>query len=164
MKPIEIEAKLIRQPLATRREVGDDNWRETSYQWRITLRCEGREMGLDYYTGAGLVDWKTPWKGPPRTVEQREYCDRAPNCKRPRLPTLGDVLSCLHLDASALDTDFESWAGDLGYNSDSRKALAIFLECQKQGKELRKLLGADWREFMDMDPDEVEKLGEGGAK
>ena len=57
-------------------------------------------------------------------------------------PSERDVLQSLALDASALDhPTFESWAGDYGYDTDSRKAEATYRACISIGLALRSLLG-----------------------
>lgn len=58
-------------------------------------------------------------------------------------PTLKDVLDCLASDSSSYENvkRFESWASDLGYDTDSRKALAIFYAVKRQAYALRRVLG-----------------------
>lgn len=56
-------------------------------------------------------------------------------------PEASGVLSCIISDADALENSFEEWAGNLGYDSDSRKALETYLVCQILGSELRSFLG-----------------------
>lgn len=67
-------------------------------------------------------------------------------------PTLEDVLYCLFNDASALETCFEDWACEYGYDIDSRKALAIYQACVDNGLKLRSALGKDYhtvKEYVD---------------
>lgn len=71
-------------------------------------------------------------------------CETGRACfsRKPILPGLVDVLACLALDAGALESpDFESWAGDFGYDTDSRKALAIYRACVETGLRLRASIG-----------------------
>ncbi len=57
-------------------------------------------------------------------------------------PTLNDILECLSMDSSSTNgQNFEDWAGDFGYDSDSRKAEKIFNQCIKQSHDLKRLLG-----------------------
>lgn len=57
-------------------------------------------------------------------------------------PKLADVLYSLQFDASAIDAGgFESWAADLGYDTDSRKAETIYRACLDIGLKLRAALG-----------------------
>lgn len=56
-------------------------------------------------------------------------------------PDLAGLLACLSMDASALDTDFEDWAAELGYNPDSRKDHALWEECRSQSRRYKKCVG-----------------------
>ena len=58
-------------------------------------------------------------------------------------PTLAEVLDCLASDASSVDNakDFEDWASEIGYDTDSRKAEHTYDICKAQAQELKDLLG-----------------------
>jgi hypothetical protein len=43
------------------------------------------------------------------------------------------------LDSSAADSSFDDWCADYGYDTDSRKALESYLECQQTSIKLRKV-------------------------
>lgn len=60
-----------------------------------------------------------------------------------REPTLEDVLDCLRCDALSFEDsrDFERWAREFGYDSDSRKAEKIFRAVENQSKRMRAFLG-----------------------
>lgn len=59
-------------------------------------------------------------------------------------PRLADLLWSLSLDASVLDcSGFENWAGELGYDTDSRKAEAIYRACLESSLKLRAAIGND---------------------
>ena len=69
-------------------------------------------------------------------------------------PDLASVLDCLASDASSVEyvRDFEDWAGELGYDSDSRKAEEIFNMTERQSKELRYVLGSPaYEELMQLE-------------
>ena len=53
-------------------------------------------------------------------------------------PKLDDVLYCLITDSEACSETFESWCSNLGFDTDSRKAMDTYLACQKNGEKLRK--------------------------
>jgi hypothetical protein len=55
-------------------------------------------------------------------------------------PTLEEILNSLSLDTISLE-GFEYWASDYGYDTDSRKAFAIYQECEQLHKQLVALLG-----------------------
>lgn len=73
-------------------------------------------------------------------------------------PTALDVLACLLNDAEGYDnaTDFEDWANGYGYDTDSRKAEAIYNAIAEQRGELYAWLsssgrprGEHYRRFME---------------
>jgi hypothetical protein len=56
-------------------------------------------------------------------------------------PDVADVLDCILSDSTACEQSFEEWCSEFGYDSDSRKAHAVYLASQQNGDKLRKLLG-----------------------
>jgi hypothetical protein len=60
-------------------------------------------------------------------------------------PTAEGVLSCLASDSSSIENanSFEDWAGEFGYDTDSRTAEKTFKTCQKQAEKLKNFLGED---------------------
>lgn len=60
------------------------------------------------------------------------------------VPELADVLGCIVIDSSAIEQSFEDWASEYGYDTDSRKAEAIYEACKENGYRLRKLLGSQY--------------------
>lgn len=63
-------------------------------------------------------------------------------------PTAEDVLECLLSDASGADQDFEQWAGEYGYDTDSRKAEQTYRQVVAQTAKLRRFLGDDFDAYM----------------
>ncbi len=64
--------------------------------------------------------------------------------EKPLAPKFADVLSSLVSDAQAIDMGgFEEWAGDLGYETGSRKAEAIYNACLQIGLALRRAVGEE---------------------
>ena len=91
--------------------------------YKVRLTCNKRAMTLIYSKGYGH-------KGqPPETLE---------------------VLECLHSDCQLVETvsDFEQWCGDLGYDTDSRKALKTYNACKNQANKLKNLLGDKYTAFL----------------
>lgn len=54
-------------------------------------------------------------------------------------PDMLHVLESLALDATALHQSFEDWASDCGYDTDSRKAYAIWEACCESARKLIRL-------------------------
>lgn len=72
---------------------------------------------------------------------------------------VADVLESLFLDAMGSDQSFEDWCSDLGYDTDSRKALAVFHACRDTAAQLRNGLGLEvFGELMEVDGAETEDL------
>jgi hypothetical protein len=57
---------------------------------------------------------------------------------KPVNPKALDVLFSLTIDASACDESFSDWCSNFGYDTDSRKALDLYLKCQANAEILRK--------------------------
>lgn len=95
----------------------------------------------DFYQGLGH---RKPIKGvngpvkcpyPPHTMGAEAWNKQN---VRPVAPTAAAVLYCLLSDMEAADQSFTDWANELGYDTDSRKALAIYEACCETGLALRK--------------------------
>jgi hypothetical protein len=62
--------------------------------------------------------------------------------RKPIFPDSCDVLYSLASDASALDSPtYEDWAGEFGYDVDSRKGESIYRACLESALKLRAALG-----------------------
>lgn len=105
------------------------------FAWRVTLWYAKRTLETTFRTGTGHVRPAPEWIGGKR---------------QPRIPvppSAADVLHCLCSDARAGEATFADFCTDFGYDTDSRKALEIYLNCQAEGPKLRTLLGADFDIF-----------------
>ena len=60
---------------------------------------------------------------------------------KPVKPCTSDVLYSLVMDSSAENEAFEDWCSNYGFDTDSRKALDTYLQCQSNGKKIRAILG-----------------------
>lgn len=80
-------------------------------QWNVTLRHGRRRMSFPYYGGGMASD-----------------------------PTADDVVECIALDDYATGSTFQEWCDEFGYDSDSRRAEALYRSAAK--------LGARWRRFI----------------
>ena len=100
-------------------ETNRDDWACNEYQ--VEILYNGREIKTPFYTGSG-------WN---------------------REPNVADVMEALFLDADAKNYEtFESWAQDMGYDTDSRKAESIFNHCLETNRQLDYLLEDD-REYFE---------------
>lgn len=72
------------------------------------------------------------------------YFSQGPACDT---PTVADVLNCIQSDNTGEQT-FEEWCGDLGYDTDSRRALATFQACVDQERKATRFLGSEYRRLL----------------
>ena len=145
----------------------------------ITLTSPHFTVHTFYSVGPGVVDhWlrgKLPknhvWVKAPRSMDGNAYRNQAEATPghpyfswrrevRPvdYRPELVDVLDCLAGDSATVENcrTFEDWAGELGYDEDSRSAERTYRICEKQSKDLRFLLGS--RETFEVLLYEIERL------
>jgi hypothetical protein len=106
---------------------------ETSYRQGIGHRGSANLNGLGAeaeQAGAGAPKYlETAYKG---AKVVKTYVKK---------PSAASVLYCLLSDASLGAELFADFCADLGYDEDSRKALAIYEECQKTAAQLRMFTG-----------------------
>ena len=86
-----------------------------------------------------IIDWKVtkPHVGSTDKLAEAQAAAVIANLRKFK-PSLTDVLPCLLSDGSAYfdRSTFEEWAGDLGYDADSIKALDTYNACNKIGRVL----------------------------
>jgi hypothetical protein len=84
--------------------------------WHCVLRCGGRQMTLTFSMGVAHAG---------------------------REPKADEVLNCIASDSASIENarSFEDWAGELGYDEDSRKAEKVYKACQAQAEKAKALLG-----------------------
>lgn len=129
---------------------------DRSLNWKVTLLRNGREVLTTDY-GAGIAHCPSYKQGTMNTYDAERivfetehgykagqfsgHVGRAPGSK-PLEPNTLDVIYSLTSDSDVLDCGtFEEWASNLGYNTDSRKAEAIYRACLEIALKLRNALG-----------------------
>ena len=149
---------------ATTQHVGraiGDNWGKDHHEYAVTLALpSGASIRASYkcnplvhmdkhamhrlipiYMRATAKRYVGPGRGT-RSLDQAAY-DKLIEHHAPGgfVADAGDVLDCLLRDAQGTDEPFESWASDLGYDTDSRKAEAVFHACRETAAKLRRWIG-----------------------
>jgi len=77
------------------------------------------------------------------TMHDARRRDRITECYRAVAPLkIADVLCSLASDCRDWECTFEDWAGDMGDDTDSRRAYDIYTACQTTAKTMRAALGA----------------------
>ncbi len=128
-----------------------DNWLHD--KWLATICYQDRKYSTTYKTGMGhrvpardaiRVGNKYYRSGPNATanLHVEEACRQGLLIPNKNIK-VSDVVGCLLIDAASSDCVFEDWCSDLGYDTDSRKALDIYMSCQKIRSELIKLFGRE---------------------
>lgn len=122
-----------------------DKWKHDKWEVKLERRAPDTAKLLatatfDYKTGIGLRSKPSSLMGakPPRVNTLAWHDWQA--TRKPVKPRAASVLHCLILDASALQENFGDWCSNYGYSEDSMKAMAIYQECCKHGRELRAVL------------------------
>ena len=82
--------------------------------WQVTLSFNGQEISSPFSQGSAHM---------------------AP-------PDAQSVASCLAMDAQAGTEEFEEFASNFGYDSDSRKAYAVWEECRNTELRIRRMFGS----------------------
>lgn len=107
-----------------------DSWE--CYAWEFNLNGQV----IEYFTGLGhsikSKNWNKP-KSEKKLIKVDDYTWAT-------VPKLKDVLYSLATDYSCAQDTFEDFCANLGYDTDSRKALDTYLKCQESGHKLRKIL------------------------
>lgn len=117
----------IEKPTMTATRTDSNPYMENSDRmdhWRCTLRYKGRSMTVTFSKGEGHHGAE---------------------------PTIDEVLECLVEDARSWErsTSFEEWAGEYGYNTDSRKAERTYRAVKREAEGLRRLLGTEYDAILD---------------
>jgi hypothetical protein len=99
----------------------DDDWAYD--EWQVMFRHKGKEFVTEYRTGTG------------------HRVRGAFGGKRVVAPKAAGVFHSLCSDTECGGYTFEEFCDNLGYDTDSRKALKTYLACQEIGSKLRQLLG-----------------------
>lgn len=104
--------------------------------WLCRFARAGKQEEFEYFTGTGHRKQVKPMVSPPYKKNTLAYEEWAKDAFRAVAPCAADVLYSLILDSSATSQSFESWAKELGYDTDSRKAEATYRACQQYADKL----------------------------
>lgn len=111
----------------------NDEWAKDASHYEVTFKQEGRGNNKTYSTFYSM------------------------GSAHKNAPKVDDVLDCLAMEASGAENarNFEDWANEYGYDTDSREAERTYNMVVKQAAELKAFLGATDYKFL---LDEVERL------
>lgn len=133
--------------------------------WRVTVKRNGRDvLTTDYSAGIAHAPGynKKPYAGfrgsnsTYQRIVTRAECEKGKPVKRVLAnddclhgkdwiePSPIDVLHSLSMDSEVLDSEgFEAWAGDFGYDTDSRAAESIYRACLELALQMRGAFGSE---------------------
>ena len=126
---------------------------ERTLNWKVTLKKEGEEiLTTDYSAGIAhcpgykaFGKYKLTESQAIEAATELGYVVRNRGhgeCKEPINPDTKDVIYSLTMDSDVIEHDgFKDWAENLGYDTDSRKAEAIFKACLGLAKQMKDGLG-----------------------
>lgn len=98
--------------------------------WKIVFSKGNKRFSLDYFTGVGLR----------KKAKIRHMPDT------PIMPHPAGVLYSVVMDSEACEMSFDDWCSELGYDTDSRKALETYLACQNNGAKYAMLFDSNVRQ------------------
>lgn len=129
-------------PFSRSRNAGS---KDPSLNWRVTLKHNGREVLTTDYS-AGCAHAPSYKQGSYNTVDGHNAvlneCERGKSfiTAKPILPSTKDVIYSLLIDSDVLNySSFEDWAGDLGYDPDSRQGEQVYNACLKIALQFRQI-------------------------
>jgi hypothetical protein len=115
--------------------------RANQFHWHVVVTRGAQSFETTY--SAGLAHCSSARRNTPGSI----VLDG--KWVKPTAPSVAGMLDCLRSDAHAGESNvFEDFASEFGYDSDSRKAEAIWHACQKIRGELQRLYGSEFDAFM----------------
>lgn len=117
----------------------DGKW--DHYSWRFVINGEAFEYrtGKGHATPQNLTDRRGNFVRRNKRPEGDYIVDQVTHAWV-KVPTLHSVLECLIMDAECAQDSFDDFCVNMGYETDSRKALDTYLLCQSSGVRLRKAI------------------------
>ena len=106
---------------------------------KIPFRADGADDGDRWHKDASHYACELTRPGLGATETVRFFYSQGSGIKG--RPQAADALDSLKADASSAADDFESWADEYGYDTDSRKAYATWEACRKVRRDLIAFLG-----------------------
>lgn len=130
---------------------GERPWEH--HLWKITLTREGQSITFEYSAGTaheqtrcGIAKPSMVSRYVPKIPCEHTRCWSAGWMPAP--PTLYDALTSLKADRTGGET-FGDWCRDFGMDTDSRKAMDLYLACQESEERSRRFFGSDWSAICD---------------
>jgi hypothetical protein len=143
LKKLNVTVNVISRPTRLVRDA--EGWEYWNWVVRLERRNEpasnlsdGYTTDITYKMGSGHVEELN------RQDKMHQENLAATVMPKPKAPDVATVVHSLVLDSSACDNSHADWCANFGYDEDSRKAMDIYLACQRNGTTLRKFFGKDF--------------------
>jgi hypothetical protein len=123
--------------------------RPNMVSWLVTLTKGRQSMTVDYSYGVGHLPkvpqwWRSTVRSYQQCMIQHGWTGSGAQRLRAPEPKLADVVESLLSDAGVLDyATFEEWAGEFGFDVDSRKAERTYRQCLEIALQLRAMCDID---------------------
>lgn len=88
-----------------------DDWDASASHWSVTIKRNGKRMRIFYSMGSAHI-------GSPQDA---------------------DIMAAILRDHESASEDFADWCANLGYDTDSRKALRTYKACKRIGTSMARL-------------------------
>lgn len=122
--------------------------------WRIVFTAQNhKEFVTEFRTGLGhrinlknsfgFTAYKTQADKLKQVTGMASACVKINDCAYAITPTQASVLYCLLSDAECGNDTFDGFCSNMGYDTDSRKALETYLACQETNTKLNKFFSRE---------------------
>jgi hypothetical protein len=133
----DVEIKHLRNPIVDIGKNEDENWQSRSDAWLVVINGQC----FDYFTGIGQRAINPLSEIVRKNYMRKDWSYQSLSvtlkATKPVTPKFDSILACLVQDAVGSSQTFDDWCSDYGYDTDSRKALEIYMACQEIAKKLR---------------------------
>lgn len=124
----------------------EDKWEFD--RWNVSITRDKVSINQEYKTGLGHRKNYYDKKGLKTPKPQYSYLPMACE-KKPVAPPIEGVMYSMFMDAYAERENFNAWADEMGYGSDSIKGLHIYQACLEEAKKLRQLFTHEERAVLE---------------
>lgn len=112
-------------------------------EWRVSFTKGAVSESFEYFTGTGhRTPAPMPADGGPRPRVGTLMYAQLEAMRKPVKPEITGVLHSIINDGSAIGQSFAQWCDELGYDNDSRKALATYEACQRNADKLSNIFNS----------------------
>lgn len=124
-------------------------WPESSHKFIFTIKGKT----FDYFTGLAhrqaIGFDKKEYEHLSRSNINEHGLRHLLKISRATLPDIEELFYCLYLDSSAESMAFSDWCADFGYDTDSRKALKTYEDCQENAVKMRGLVNVSMEKLQE---------------